>query len=231
MGTTKNVDMSSQETEVKVVESPEDQAEKATKQIKVRTHSKKYVSVKSKVDKTKKYDLMAAIELVKKLSYTTFDGTISAELVVREEGISAEVTLPHQTGQSKKVVIASEAVLKEIEAGNLDFDILVSSPDFMPKLAKFARILGPKGLMPNPKNGTLTPNPERAVKELSAGKMLIKTERKAPLMHISIGKVSMDSKAIAENIQALMKPLQGKALRLALSASMSPGVKVDLETI
>jgi len=230
-GTKKNVDMSSQVTEVKVVESPEEQVEKTEKQVKVRTHSKKYVSVKSKVDKTKKYELMAAVDLVKKLSYSAFDGTISAELVVKEAGISAEVTLPHQTGQSKKVVIASDAVLKEIEAGNLDFDILVSSPDFMPKLAKFARILGPKGLMPNPKNGTLTPNPERAIKELSAGKMLIKAERKAPLMHITIGKVSMESKAIAENIQALIKALQGKAESLVLAASMSPGVKVDLETV
>lgn len=231
MGSTKNVDMSSQETEVKVVEAPDQADKKITTKTKTRTHSKKYVAVKSKVDKTKKYDLLAAIELVKQLSYSSFDGTVSAELMVKEAGVSAEVTLPHQTGQSKKVVIASDEVLKDIEAGNINFDILISSPDFMPKLAKFARVLGPKGLMPNPKNGTLTSNPERAIKELSAGKMLIKTERKAPLMHVSVGKVSMDSKDIKENIEALVKPIKTKLVRLALSASMSPGVKVDLETV
>lgn len=231
MGSTKNVDMSSQATEVKVVETADKADKKEEKKVKTRIHSKKYMAVKSKVDKTKKYDLLAAIELVKKLSYSTFDGTISAELEVKETGISAEVTLPHQTGQTKKVVIASDKVLKDIEDGNLDFDILVSSPEFMPKLAKFARVLGPKGLMPNPKNGTLTPNPERAVKELSAGKMMLKTERKAPLMHASVGKVSMDSKEIKENIEALIKPIKNKMIHLSISASMSPGVKVDLETI
>jgi len=231
MGSTQNVDMSSQEVEVKVIDSPEETVEKEEKKVKVRTHSKKYMAVKSKVDKTKKYDLIVGIDLVKKLSYSSFEGTISAELVIKEAGSNAEVVLPHQTGQSKKVAIVDEKLLKEIEAGNIDFDILVSSPEFMPKLAKFARVLGPKGLMPNPKSGTLTSNPERAVKELSAGKMMIKSERKHPLVHVAIGKTSMDSKEIAENIQALVNAFKNKVVRLSISASMSPGVKIDLETI
>ncbi|OIP73982.1 MAG: hypothetical protein AUK08_01840 [Candidatus Pacebacteria bacterium CG2_30_36_39] len=222
--------MSSQEINVKIVEAPEAEAEKEAKKVKVRVHSKKYAAVKSKVDKTKKYDLLAAVELVKKLSYTSFDGTITAELAVKEEGITVEVIMPHQAGKTKKVVIVDDKVLADIEAGTIDFDILVSSPQFMPKLAKFARVLGPKGLMPNPKNGTLTPNPERAVKELSAGKQMIKAERKAPLMHVNVGKVSLDSKKIVENVEALLKALKGKVVRMALSASMSPGVKVEIET-
>lgn len=233
MGTTKNVDMSSQETEVKVVDAPEKEADKKEekKKVKVKAHSKKYMAVKSKVDKTKKYSLVDAIELVKKLSYSSFDGTVTADIEVKEAGQSVEVTLPHQTGKTKKVAVVSDKVLADIEAGNIDFDILVSSPEFMPKLAKFARVLGPKGLMPNPKNGTLTANPERAVEELSAGKRLIKTERKHPLIHVNVGKVSMDSKHIQENVQTIIEALNNKIVRISLSASMSPGVKVDIETV
>jgi len=230
MGSTQNVDMSSQEVEIKVVETSDAEDKTIEKKVrKVKTHSKKYMAVKSKVDKTKSYDLPVAIEMIKKLSYSSFDGTITAEIVVKEAGASAEVTLPHQSGKAKKIAIVDEKVLKDIEAGKIDFDILISAPEFMPKLAKFARVLGPKGLMPNPKNGTLTPNPERAVKELGAGKMLIKTERKHPLIHISIGKVSLEDKKLAENMKAVIKAFQTKIVRVSLSASMSPSIKVNWE--
>lgn len=229
MGNTHNVDMSSQEVSIKIVEAPQE-AEKTAKKAKaVRTHSKKFAAVRAKLDKTRKYDLLDAVELVKKLSYSSFPGTISAELTVKEEGMNVEVTMPHQSGKTKKVVIVTDDVLKEIEAGELNFDILVSSPQFMPKLAKFARVLGPKGLMPNPKNGTLTPNPERAVQELSAGKTMLKGERKQPLMHVTIGKTSLENDKLTENIVAVLKALKGKAEKLSLSATMSPGVKVNIE--
>lgn len=229
MGNTHNVDMSTQEVEVKIVETPEVEAEKEAKKKKVRVHGKKFAAVKAKADKTRKYELSEAIELVKKLSYTSFAGTISAELVVKEEGLNVDVVLPHQAGKTKKVVIVTDEVLKEIEAGVINFDILVSSPQFMPKLAKFARVLGPKGLMPNPKNGTLTPNPERAVQELSAGKVMLKGERKQPLMHVSVGKTSMETSQIKENIEALLKAVKTKVVKLSLSATMSPGLKVNIE--
>jgi large subunit ribosomal protein L1 len=99
----------------------------------------------------------------------------------------------------------------------------------MPKLTKFARVLGPKGLMPNPKMGTLTPNPEKAKEQLEAGSITIKTEKKAPLIHVTIGKVSHDTKNLVENIEALAKKLKGKLVRLSISASMSPGIKVAFE--
>jgi len=98
--------------------------------------------------------------------------------------------------------------------------VLVSSPQFMPKLAKYARILGPKGLMPNPKNGTLSPNPERAVKELAAGKQIIKTEKKQPLMHISLGKTSTETKALIENLRALYSPLKNKVISITISSTV-----------
>ena len=193
--------------------------------------SKKYVATKSKVDKTRKYDALSAMELVKQLSYTKFEGTITAELEVKDTSTSAEVSLPHSTGQQQKVAIVDDKVMADIEAGKLDFDILVSSPEYMPKLAKHAKTLGPKGLMPNPKNGTLTANPKKAAEELAAGKQLLKTEKKQPLIHVSLGKTSMDSKQLIENLQALVDALKGKVEKVSLAATMGPGVKVDLESL
>lgn len=250
MGTTRNVDMSSQEIKVKKVEVPEgaeaaelnesdaltvesqDTAiQKPAKPRVQRQRGKKYAATRSKVDKARAYDALSAIELVKQLSYSRFEGTISADVVVTSTDVSAELLLPHASGQQKKVAVVDEAVLKQIEAGTLDFDILVSAPEFMPKLAKHAKLLGPKGLMPNPKNGTLTANPQQAVKELAAGKQLLKTEKKQPLMHVSLGKTSMDTKHLIENLQALAKAFQGKLVKVSLSATMGPGVKVDVESL
>lgn len=195
----------------------------------VRVRSKRYSVTRAQVDKTKTYDHFAAIELIKKLSYTKFAGTISADLVLKEEGLSVTLTFPHSTGKSLTAVIVNEAVLKDIEAGKLDFDVLITEPRFMGQLARFAKVLGPKGLMPNPKNGTVTANPELKKKELEAGKIMLKGEKKAPLMHVSIGKTDMDTKALLENLQTLLSSLKGKVLKATLSASMSPSVKIVLE--
>ena len=192
-----------------------------------RRRSKQYLAVRAQVDKTKKYDVFAAVELVKKLSYTSFEGTIIAHAVVKEVGLSVPLTLPHSTGKAIRVVIVDDQVLKDIEAGQINFDILLAAPNFMPKLAKFASTLGPKGLMPNPKNGTLTPKPEAQKTKLEAGTVTIKTEKKAPLMHIRIGKTKMDTKELVANTEALIKAIGMKLDRLTLAASMSPGVKVN----
>lgn len=233
MGNTRNIDMSSQEVEVKQVADPDvvEETVKTTKTHPPRLRSKKYLAVKAKVDRNRKYDPLSAVELVKQLSYTKFGGTIVADVEVRDTEVTGEVTLPHSTGQQKKVVVVDDAVIKQIEAGKLDFDVLVSAPEFMPKLAKHAKVLGPKGLMPNPKNGTLTPNPQRAVKELAAGKMLLKTEKKQPLLHVSLGKASMETKEMIENLQALLDSLKGKVVHVTLAPTMGPGVKVEVETI
>jgi large subunit ribosomal protein L1 len=249
MGTIRNVDMSSKQTKVKKVENPEEivvevdsetvaktdgqeeTAKKAAKPVQKRVRSKKYVIVNSQVDKTRKYDVLSAMELVKKLSYSKFDGTITADIEVKDTTVSGSVTLPHETGRTRKIVVVNDKVLKQIEAGNFDFDVLLASPDYMPKLAKYAKELGPRGLMPNPKNGTLTASPEKAAEELSSGKRLLKTEKKQPLIHISIGKVSMDTKKLIENLQAIANALPNKISKVTLSATMGPGVKVDLETL
>lgn len=241
MGAKRNTGVISSTDEIKIVADPdavpaaETTAEvaepgspkKTSKSSRVR--SQRYVAVRAQVDKTKKYPTLAAVELVKKLSFTKFDGTITAHVVAREVGVSSALTLPHATGKTVRVAIASDEVLAQIAAGTIDFDVLIAHPSFMPKLAKFAPVLGPKGLMPNPKNGTLTPNPEAAQKKLAAGTMTIKTEKKAPLLHVRIGKNSMETSQLVENIQALQKALKGKMLSMVIASTMSPGVKVEIE--
>lgn len=244
MGSKKNVDMSSTEDKIKIVEgsvAQTDQSDSTDAGTEItetivekkvvnptRVRSKKYVATRSRVDKTKKYSFTEAVETVKRLSYTKFDGTITLDGVVKEVGKVASITLPHATGKSIKVAIVDDAVLAEIEAGNIDFDALITTPQYMPKLAKFARVLGPKGLMPNPKNGTVTPKPELKKAELEKGTFDLKTEKKMPVIHVSIGKVSMDDTALVENIEALMSATKGRLVSATISATMSPSVKLEI---
>lgn len=231
MGSKKNVDMSTSEDTVKVIETadtatPEETISKKTKPSTGR--SKKYVAARSLVDKTKHYDAFAAVELVKRLSYSKFDSTISADVQVKEAGSQVDVAFPHSTGKVLRIAIADDSVINDIEAGKIEFDVLITEPSMVPKLAKFARVLGPRGLMPNPKNGTITPNPEQKKKELESGKTTLKTEKKQPVMHVSLGKASMDTKALVENITTLVDTLGTKAVRLSISSTMSPSVKVKI---
>lgn len=229
--------MTETKDEVKIVEAPEVAAEEGAEKKEVtakvakakKVRGKKYQAVRSQVDKSKLYTLKEAVELTKKLSYTKFVGSLEAHVQVREVGDNVALALPHSTGQTVKVTIVDAKVLEGIEAGKIDFDILVAHPEFMPKLARFAKVLGPKGLMPNPKNGTLTPNPELKKKELEAGKFNLKTEKKAPLMHLIIGKTDMATSDLVENVEALIKALKGKILKLSLAPSMGPGIKVLIE--
>ncbi len=233
MGTQKNVTINMANADIKKVEVKDKKttakAKKTAAKPKKSTRSKKYKAVRAKVDRTKTYDPFSAIELVKKLSYTKFEGTISVHLEVKEQGLQKKVSFPHSTGKELKVEIASEATLKKIEAGEIDFDVLLAKPQFMSKITKYAPILGPQGLMPNPKNGTLTVNPEQKKQELESGTMNLKTERKAPLIHVPIGKTNTDTKKLLENLKALLKAFQGKLLKVTLSATMSPGVKVEFK--
>lgn len=194
-----------------------------------RGRSKKYQAVRAKIDRTRSYDPFAAIELVKKLSYSKFTGTISTHITVREVGLSREIALPHSTGQTRQIEIASDETIKKIEAGQVDFEVLLATPQFMSKITKYAPILGPKGLMPNPKNGTLTPNPEQRKQELEAGTRVLRTERKAPLIHVPIGNTEMETEKLVENLRVLLKAFKGKIKKVVLSATMSPGVKVEWE--
>jgi large subunit ribosomal protein L1 len=259
MGSKKNVDMSATKDTVKIVEAfdvdqtqanqaeevdqsreenqkvSEDKKKKAEKPapkkvvVPKKVRSKKYTKARSQVDKTRKYAVTDAVATLKKLSYSKFDGTISFDGTVKEVGKLASLTLPHASGKTIKVAIVDDALLAEIEAGNLNFDTLITTPQFMPKLAKFARVLGPKGLMPNPKNGTVTPKPELKKAELEKGTFDLKTEKKSPIIHISIGKISMSDQDIIDNIQAIMDVTKGKLLSASISATMSPSIKLEIQ--
>jgi large subunit ribosomal protein L1 len=236
MAKRQDVDMSANDDVVKIVaatDAPADEAgtdETAAKKVKKTgpARSKKYSAVRANVDRTKFYDAFAAVELVKRLSYSKFEGTVTADLFVKEGTTQVELTLPHSTGKVLRVAIASDDLIKEIEAGTINFDVLVASRQFVPKLAKLAKILGPKGLMPNPKNGTITENPEVKKKELEGGKVTFKAEKKQPVMHITIGKTKMETQALVENLNALLAALENKVIRATISATMSPGIKVKL---
>ncbi len=218
-----------------VTESEEGE-KKEKKEKKARVRSKKYQEAVAQVDRTKKYPLSEAIALVKKTSMTKFDGTVELHINLNTQAMGEKkdmrgsVSLPHGTGKEVKVAIADDAILADVEKGNIDFDILVAHPSMMPKLAKVARVLGPKGLMPNPKNGTVSPDPEKRAKELSQGQVNFKTEPDQPIIHMSVGKVSFDDKKLAQNIEAVFKAISlSKISRATLTATMGPGVKLALQ--
>ncbi len=160
--------------------------------------SEKYQAIAKLVDITKIYPLSEALELLPKLHLSKFDETVELHINTHQTGISGNTTLPHGTGKQIKVAIlapntdqkAADALLKQIESGTLLFDVLIATPDAMPKLAKVARVLGPRGLMPNPKNGTITTKPDEAAKQFAGGQINFKTESKTPVIHLSVGKLS-----------------------------------------
>ncbi len=209
-------------------------AGKGKKKVKAKIRSKKYQEVMGMVDKTKLYPLKEAISLVKKTSITKFDGTIELHVNLNplslgeKKDYRTSVSLPHGTGKEVRVAIADDKILAEIEAGKINFDVLVAHPQMMAKLAKVARVLGPRGLMPNPKTGTVSPDPEKRAKELSSGQVNIKTEPGNPIIHMGIAKVSFDDKDISDNVKAVLDAIGSKVAKVSLSSTMGPGVKVQL---
>ncbi|MFH1561144.1 MAG: hypothetical protein ABID04_01015 [Patescibacteria group bacterium] len=204
---------------------------KKTKKGNLRVHSrsKKYQQAKEKVDSTKFYPLSEAVKLVKETSLSKFTGKLEAHLTVKKAGKLADINLPHFKGKSKKVVIADDKVIAEIEKGKLDFDVLLASPQTMPKLVSLARILGPKGLMPNPKNGTLVKDPQKAVAGFTKDTLKLKTEKKAPVAHLVVGSLDQPDKELIANLEEVVRvvtPIQIK--KMVIKATMGPGVKVQI---
>jgi len=206
------------------------------KTAKVKVRSKRYMEVIKMVEKNKLYPLTDAVSLVKQTSLTKFDGTVELHinlnpLALSEKGDKKDfrvtVSLPHSTGKTIRVAIADEAIIAEIASGKFNFDVLVAHPSMMPQLAKVARVLGPKGLMPNPKTGTVTPDVEKRVKELTSGQINIKTEPENPILHLPVGKVSFPDKNIAENVTAVLKGIGvAKIKTVFLTATMGPSICV-----
>jgi large subunit ribosomal protein L1 len=194
--------------------------------------SEKYKKIVALVDKNNVYSLTEALALLPKLKLASFDETVELHINTTETGISGTISLPHGTGKTVKVAIADDAVIERVAAGKIDFDILVAAPAMMPKLARVAKVLGPKGLMPNPKNGTVTANPEEVAKKFANGQMRYKTEAKNPILHVAVGKMSFGDKKLSENIKAMLAAIgTGKMKKVVLKSTMSPAIKIDFSAV
>lgn len=191
---------------------------------------KKYLKIKPLVDKNKTYSLKEAFELVKKTSYSKFDGTVEAHFNVAEKGQRGMVALPHGTGKQVRVKIADDAMIDALAKGSpVDFDVLVAHPSMMPKLAKVAKILGPKGLMPNPKTGTIGEDTEKLAANLSKGQVQFKTEPDFPIIHTIVGKVSFETDKLTENFNAFVKAIGKDKIRsVFVKPTMGPAVRVQI---
>ncbi|KUH47451.1 50S ribosomal protein L1 [Mycoplasmopsis meleagridis] len=224
---------------------------------------KKIRAARESFDKTVAYELKEALELVKRTSYTSFDGSV--ELILKlnldvrkaDQQLRGSVLLPNGTGKSVRVLVVTNNPEKQklakaagadqvvdglelegkIKEDEFDYDVMVADPTMMPLLGKYGKKLGPKGLMPNPKTGTVTPTPEKAVEELKKGKANYRTD-KAGIIHTMIGKTSMDTNKLVENantVISLIKKLKPSAVKgayiqnIVVSATMAPGVKVKIE--
>ena len=186
---------------------------------------KKYTSALEKVDSTKLYTVEEAAKLVKETSTVKFDATVDVSFKLNvdpkqaDQQIRGTLILPNGNGKTKKVLaitdktedakaagadlVGGAEMIEKISGGWFDFDVIVATPNMMPLLGKVARVLGPKGLMPNPKTGTVNPDIARAVKEIKAGKVEYRVDKEAN-MHVSIARVSFEAKKIEENLNALV---------------------------
>lgn len=210
----------------------EDKKEKP-KKVKVRIRSSRYKSVMMKIDHNKLYSFSDAIPLLRQISLTHFDGSVELHINSTEKGLRGTVQLPHGTGKQIKVAIADSStidkLLEAIEKGKIDFHALVAHPQVMGKLARVAKFLGPRGLMPNPKNGTISPEPEKVAKKLQGGEINWKTESDFPIIHQVIGKLSFKDDQLTDNFKALIKSIGSvKIKNMTLKSTMSPGIKILL---
>lgn len=216
-----------------VEESSEKPAKKAKKEkfakAKVKAESKRHKENQILVSKTQSYSLDQALETLKKFKTSKFDETVELHINTREKGISGQVVLPHGTGKTLVIKIADDTILGEVAKGKINFDVLVATPQMMPQLARVAKILGPRGLMPNPKNGTIAENPEEAVKKLSGGQVSYKTENDAPIIHAIVGKVSFEDNKLKDNVKTFLSSVGNeKIASVTLKSTMSPAIRLSL---
>lgn len=216
------------ETSEEKAETPKPKKDKFKKKKKA-FHSRNYQKLLALVDRTKTYALNEALELLEKLQRKSFDETVELHINTLTAGLSGNITLPHGTGKKTKVAIASDSLISEIEKGIISFDILVAAPEMMAKLARVAKILGPKGLMPNPKNGTISEKPQDLVKKYEGGQINFKTEAKSPIMHLTVGKMSFGKEKLTENIEGLISAIKkSNIVDATLKSTMSPGIKIKI---
>ena len=220
---------------------------------------KKYLEIAKLIEVGKLYDVEEALQLVLKTKTAKFNETVEVALRLgvdprhAEQQVRGTVVLPHGTGKNVRILAitsgeniekalaagadyaGAEEYIEKIQQGWLDFDIVIATPDMMPKIGRLGRILGTKGLMPNPKSGTVTPNIEQAVNEFKKGKLAFRVDKLGSI-HVPIGKADFDYEKIEENFKTFMtqitrlKPATSKGQYLktvAISLTMGPGVKMD----
>jgi len=224
---------------------------------------KKFLAAAAQVDVLKAYPAVEAIELLKKISFEKFDASIEFAIRLKldprkaEQNLRGAVVLPHGTGKTKTVLVFAKGdKAKEAEAAGADFvgdqefidkvlkgwlgfDTVVATPDMMAQVGKLGRTLGPKGLMPNPKTGTVTMDVTKAINEIKAGKVEYRVD-KVGNIHVTIGKVSFETEKIFENLKTIfdtiyrLRPATVKGVyiqNLSIASTMGPGIKVDTDTI
>lgn len=230
----------------------------------MRKLGKKYVEASKKIEKNNSYQLEEAVKLAKETSITKFDSSV--ELAVKlnidtkkaDQQMRGSLVLPNGNGKTKKILVlakgaAAEAakkagadfvgeadMIEKIEKEQwFDFDVIIATPDMMPQLGKIGKVLGPKGLMPNPKTGTVTPTPEKAVEDVKKGMVEYRADQYGNI-HVMVGKVSFDEKKLVENVQFVLNTLvkakpatvKGKYItNISLSTTMGPGIHVDQDSI
>jgi large subunit ribosomal protein L1 len=206
---------------------------KRAKKGKSHARGAKYVKSAKQIDKeVASYKVADAIPLLKKLAYAKFPEAVELHLNVDKTGLKGEVDLPHSTGKTVRVAVVDDKLLEKIEEGKIEFDILVSHPSFMPKLAKYAKILGPRGLMPNPKAGTVSPKPEEVVKKFEKGVLQWKSEPKAPIVHQMVAKLASSDKEIEENVMVFLNSVGKAHISTAfIKTTMSPALQLSLQEI
>ena len=226
--------------------------------------SKKYTQAVAKIDRTKLYDSKEALDLVAEIATAKFDETVEAHIKLGVDGRHADqqvrgaIVLPHGTGKTKRVLVfakgekaaeaqaagadfvGAEDLVQKIQKENwFDFDVVVATPDMMGVVGRLGRVLGPKGLMPNPKSGTVTFDVTKAIEEIKAGKVEYRLD-KNNIVHVPVGKVSFGGEKLAENFATLMsaivkaKPASAKGTYLrsiTVASTMGPGVKINAAKI
>lgn len=224
---------------------------------------KRYLRISESLEKNKKYPALEAIRLMKEISHSGFEESVEVALSLnikskeRGERVRGTVVLPHGTGRKLRILVfakgekaeearkagadwvGDEELIAKIEKGWLDFDAVVASPELMKDVAKLGRILGPRGLMPSPKVGTVSEDPSRALRELKKGKIEYRNDASGGI-HASIGRISFTENALVENLKVLLRALneakpstvKGAYIRgISLCSTMGPGIKVDLGSL
>lgn len=224
----------SEETSVEAQKTEEkgEEKKKGVSATSKKVRSEKYLAKAAKRDKSQQYKLAEAVEMLPSLGLGSFDETVELHINTNTSGLSGTLSLPHGTGKQTRVAIATDALIAEIEKGTINFDVLVAEPMMMPKLAKVAKVLGPRGLMPNPKNGTVSPKPEEVAKKFEGGQVNYKTEAKFPILHLSVGKVSFGPEKLSANIKNAIQTIQKANIKnVTLKSTMSPALKLDLTSL